>query len=165
MIEYNAAKAYEVIFKEIIPECIEHFKEKTQDYKGGPAFLLLGKRGQFGDINRKFWKLYQSMWMGVDLEGESEEEILKDFFGHVLLTLFCIKYGSVDQPIDPEEMAAKLEIAAAYGPWAAKDAVIKAPRYGLCGIGTCLALGKLWTGDQKHWVCNEHYKLWVELTT
>jgi hypothetical protein len=87
----EADEAYASIFDEIVPEAIAFFKSKTLDYRGGPAFLLLGARGQFSDINRKFWKLYQAIWEGQELEGEQPEEIVKDFIGHSLLLLYCLR--------------------------------------------------------------------------
>lgn len=168
MTEWNAAQAYEIIFNEIIPEAIEHFRQKTVDYTGGPAFLLLGKRGQFGDINRKYWKLYKSMWCGEPLEGEGEEEILEDFIGHCLLSIFCIRYGSLDQPLDPAVMAARMEMAQSIPSNRFQRVVtegmgLKTPLENMsCGVGVCPKEGKSWTPDQKHWVCDEHYNLWEE---
>lgn len=87
----NAKAAYAEVFNDIIPEVVEFFKGKTRDYEGGPAFMLLGSRGQFADMNRKFWKLYQAMWEGKTLEGEQPEEILMDFAGHVFLSIYCLR--------------------------------------------------------------------------
>lgn len=91
LIMSDARMAYDEIFEEIIPASIEFFRAKTKDYEGGPAFLLLGARGQFSDINRKFWKLYQAIWEGQPLEGEQPEEIVNDFLGHCWLLLYCLK--------------------------------------------------------------------------
>lgn len=90
----DAVKAYEAIFEQIIPDSIDFFRFKTKDYAGGPAFLLLGSGGQFSDINRKFWKLYQALWLGQPLEGEQPEEIVKDFIGHCWLLLYCLREES-----------------------------------------------------------------------
>lgn len=87
----EADEAYQAIFEEIVPEAVAFFKSKTLDYRGGPAFLLLGARGQFSDINRKFWKLYQAIWEGQELDGEQPEEIVKDFIGHAFLLLYCLR--------------------------------------------------------------------------
>lgn len=87
----SAEEAYANINDHITPEVIEHFKQKQKDYSGGPAFLLLGSKGQFSDINRKFWKLYAALWEGKELEGEQPEEILKDFIGHCLLAIYAIR--------------------------------------------------------------------------
>ena len=106
----EARQAYAEILESIIPECIEHFRGKTQDYSGGPAFQLLGLKGQFADINRKFWKLYQFMWLGEEPKGESIEEILKDFFGHVMLSLYCVRnQNSGEWTNDFEGVATKLD--------------------------------------------------------
>jgi hypothetical protein len=87
----SAEEAYDIINSTIIPEAIERFHDKQRDYSGGPAFMFLGTKGQFSDMNRKFWKLYQALWEGKPLEGESEEEVLFDFFGHVLLAIFGVR--------------------------------------------------------------------------
>jgi len=84
----DAAEAYQEIFDRIIPEAIEFFKSKTKDYEGGPAFQLLGTRGQFADINRKFWKLFHIVWEGKPPEFESESEIKMDMIGHLLMSLY-----------------------------------------------------------------------------
>lgn len=94
MSDDDAVKAYEEIFEKIIPDSIDFFRSKTKDYAGGPAFLLLGSGGQFSDINRKFWKLYQALWLGQTLEGEQPEEIVKDFIGHCWLLLYCLREES-----------------------------------------------------------------------
>lgn len=94
MSDNDAVKAYEAIFEQIIPDSIDFFRSKTKDYAGGTAFLLLGSGGQFSDINRKFWKLYQALWLGQPLEGEQPEEIVKDFIGHCWLLLYCLREES-----------------------------------------------------------------------
>lgn len=87
----GAEDAYTFINDIIVPMTIRHFKSKQKDYSGGPAFMLLGVRGQFSDLNRKFWKLYRALWEGESLEGEQPEEILMDFVGHCFLTLYCLR--------------------------------------------------------------------------
>ena len=103
----NAREAYKRIFEVVIPDTTEFFKSKTKDYEGGPAFQLLGSRGQFADINRKFWKLYQNIWEGKPLEGEQAEEIIKDMIGHLWLTLQCLrdeKEASLTKTLEPRDV-------------------------------------------------------------
>lgn len=103
----TAEEGYKYIADHIIPQTVQHFLDKTNDYRGGPAFLLLGSKGQFSDINRKFWKLYASIWEGQELEGEQPWEIVEDFVGHCFLMLLClaVESQSKDQPsqMTPEE--------------------------------------------------------------
>lgn len=101
----NSEEAYAEIDMEVIPRTIEKFKEKRRDYTGSPAFLFLGSKGQFSDINRKFWKLYVAVWEGKKLEGEQPEEIVMDFIGHCWLMLYCLK----EEKFDPEEKLPSFE--------------------------------------------------------
>jgi hypothetical protein len=78
----------EKIFKEILPPALERFVRKNADY--GDSAKFLGAKGQFADINPKFWKLYRALWLGERLVGESVEEILDDMIGHCLLSLYFI---------------------------------------------------------------------------
>lgn len=74
------------IFREILPDVLEKFLRKNADY-GDDTAAFLGAKGQFADINPKFWKLKKSLWDGEELQGEPVEEILFDLIGHCLLTL------------------------------------------------------------------------------
>lgn len=87
----EAEGAYRVINEEIAPRVLEHFKAKQHDYRGGPAFLFLGSKGQFSDMNRKFWKLYAAIWEGQELDGEQPDEIAADMIGHLLLLLYTLQ--------------------------------------------------------------------------
>jgi len=87
----NAGEAYRVINEEIAPEVLAFFQSKQSDYRGGPAFLFLGSKGQFSDLNRKFWKLYAAVWEGQKLTGEQADEIAADMIGHLLLLLYTLK--------------------------------------------------------------------------
>jgi hypothetical protein len=75
----------------IIDEARDLFVVKNDNY--GDTAQFLGAKGQFADINRKFWKLYGMLWtetipMYPDRgEGESVEEVLMDFIGHCALTI------------------------------------------------------------------------------
>lgn len=74
----------------IIPEVLKRFNFKDQDY--GDAFKLLGEKGQFSDINRKFWKLYNAIWLGRELVGEQPDEIAEDIIGHCLLLIYLLRF-------------------------------------------------------------------------
>lgn len=74
------------IFREILPDVLARFVKKNADY-GDDTAAFLGAKGQFADINPKFWKLKRALWDGEPLQGESLEEILADLVGHCLLTL------------------------------------------------------------------------------
>lgn len=87
----SAQEAYKDIDRDVIPQVIDHFQEKTRQYRGGPAFMMLGVQGQFSDINRKFWKLYDALWEGNELEGEQPIEICEDMIGHLFLTIWLLK--------------------------------------------------------------------------
>lgn len=86
-----AESAYREINEDIIPEVVELFKSKQRDYSGGPAFMFLGTKGQFSDMNRKFWKLYASVWEGKTLEHEQAEEIAMDMIGHLFLLIYGLR--------------------------------------------------------------------------
>lgn len=76
------------IFQDILPSVLDRFIVKNADY--GDTASFLGAKGQFADINPKFWKLKKSLWDGETLHGESLEEILADLIGHCLLTLYFL---------------------------------------------------------------------------
>lgn len=78
----------EAIFKEILPAVLSRFVRKNADYGTYAAFL--GTKGQFSDLNRKYWKLKRALWDGEELIGESIEEICSDLIGHCLLTLLFL---------------------------------------------------------------------------
>lgn len=79
----------------IMDEAQTLYKRKAAGYKGveGDTADILGAKGQFADINRKFWRLKAMLWdevvpMYPDAgAGESVEEILMDFIGHAALTI------------------------------------------------------------------------------
>jgi hypothetical protein len=84
-------EAYRHINEELIPEVLDKFVAKQADYSGGEGFLFLGSKGQFSDMNRKFWKLYRGIWEDTPLRDESLEEVVEDFIGHSFLLLFCLR--------------------------------------------------------------------------
>lgn len=98
-------QAYAYINEVITPTVITKFKLKQRDYSGGPAFLFLGSKGQFSDMNRKFWKLYAAVWEGKELEGEQPIEIAEDMIGHLLLLIYTLLPDEVlDDQAPPEEV-------------------------------------------------------------
>jgi hypothetical protein len=83
----------------IMDEAQTLYKRKSAGYKtadGDPADVL-GIKGQFSDINRKFWKLKGMLWdetIPIEVDkgmGESAEEVLMDFIGHAALTIDMLR--------------------------------------------------------------------------
>jgi hypothetical protein len=74
-----------LILNEVVPETVRLWQRKNADYRGQQVFL--GRKAQFSDINRKFWKLKQSMWDDVPLDFEDEEQIMMDMIGHLLMAI------------------------------------------------------------------------------
>lgn len=83
-----ATEQARAIFREVLPPVLERFVRKNADYGNTAAFL--GARGQFADLNPKFWKLKKALWDGDKLLGESIEEICSDLVGHALLTIYFL---------------------------------------------------------------------------
>lgn len=84
--------AYKEINHEITPEVLELFRSKQGNHTVGDHFLLLGARGQFAELNKKFWKLYAAVWEGsVELIGEDVEEVAADMIGHLLLLIYSVR--------------------------------------------------------------------------
>lgn len=69
----------------VMPATLELFLYKNKGYGDGADSL--GARGQFADINRKYWKLRRALWEGEDLTGESLIEVCHDLVGHLWLTI------------------------------------------------------------------------------
>jgi len=74
-----------------LPAALQRFIRKNVDY--GDAAVHLGSKGQFADMNRKYWKLKAALWDGKKLTGEPIEEVLQDMIGHCLLTLHFLNRG------------------------------------------------------------------------
>jgi hypothetical protein len=93
---------YQMIQDEIMPKVMERFLTKAGDY--GDAWKLLGAKGQFSDINRKFWKLYRSIWEDKELQGEQPAECAEDIIGHclILLWIFHQEGGGEPTPLGAE---------------------------------------------------------------
>jgi hypothetical protein len=78
------------ILTHVLPRVVELFLIKARDYTredGTNWSEILGEKAQFVDMWRKMGKLYNGLWEGRELDGESVEEILMDLVGHILLTL------------------------------------------------------------------------------
>lgn len=73
----------------LVIEWNKRFSEKQQDY--ADTHLFLGSKGQFSDMNRKFWKLYRAVWQGQPLVGEQAEEIAFDLVGHCFLLIDSLR--------------------------------------------------------------------------
>lgn len=86
----HETQAREVIMDRILPGFMDRFCDKADDY--GESWKLLGAKGQFSDINRKFWKLYYSIWLGQELVGEQPDECAEDIIGHCLILLYILRY-------------------------------------------------------------------------
>lgn len=84
-------EAYEAINGRVTEEALARFRSKQADHPGEGHFLLLGSRGQFAELNKKFWKLYHAVWLGeVELIGEQVDEVIDDMIGHLLLMKYCV---------------------------------------------------------------------------
>src|SRR3954452_437653 len=88
-------KEYNTILHGILPDVVDRFTSKAGDY--GDAWKLLGAKGQFSDINRKFWKLYNSIWLDKELQGEQPDECAEDIIGHCLLLLYILREESTPE--------------------------------------------------------------------
>lgn len=82
---------YLPIVDEFLPEFLEMFAERSSDY--GETYRFLGSKGQFSDINRKFYKLKRAIWDGEELKGEQVDEILNDIIAHCFLMKLCQREG------------------------------------------------------------------------
>lgn len=80
------------------------FRSKQSDHPGEGHFMLLGARGQFAELNKKFWKLYHAVWRGdIDLIGEDVEEVASDMVGHLLLMIWCLQNEPEEAKEDGDE--------------------------------------------------------------
>jgi hypothetical protein len=79
----------------IMDEAQTLYRRKARGYEhaGGDTADVLGAKGQFADINRKFWVLKGMLWDETITpypdagEGEDVEQVLMDFIGHAALTI------------------------------------------------------------------------------
>lgn len=95
----------------IMDEAQALYKRKAAGYRGVEGDLAdhLGVKGQFVDINRKFWKIKAMLWdevvpMYPDAgAGEDVEEILMDFIGHAALTIDFIRQSNIKESMQDGE--------------------------------------------------------------
>lgn len=78
------------LIEQDLPRFLELFISRSREYGDDNKFVL-GSRGQFADMWRKFGKLKTGIWEGneTQLTSESVDEILMDLLGHCFLTLQC----------------------------------------------------------------------------
>lgn len=84
-LEANAKLRQEIINVHV-PEVLAKWLKKNEDYAGQQVFL--GRKAQFADINRKFWKLKSAMWDGKAMLFEDELELIDDMIGHLLMARY-----------------------------------------------------------------------------
>lgn len=77
----------------ILTEAKKMWQERRGDY--GDAFIELGPQGQFSDIWRKVFKLKRSVWDGIELHGESPEQIAMEIIPHCLMLVYLIRQERV----------------------------------------------------------------------
>lgn len=94
----DRADAYREINGKITGQVLDLFRSKQADHPGEGHFLLLGSRGQFAELNKKFWKLYHAVWNGSELIGEPVEEVASDMVGHLLLMIYCLRHEDEEAP-------------------------------------------------------------------
>ena len=87
--EVDGPSPVDEILVKHLPEVVQLFRAKARDYQAEGVFTAdaLGAAGQFADLWRKIPKLKKAMWDREELVGEQAEEILMDFFGHVMLAI------------------------------------------------------------------------------
>lgn len=85
-----------MIVNVILPGLLSRFAIAAGDYRD--AYKLLGEKGQFSDINRKYWKLKHAVWDGQSLEGEDVNQIAEDIICHCLLLLLIRWENGVQDP-------------------------------------------------------------------
>lgn len=77
--------AYADINGRLTKEVLARFRSKQADHPGEGHFMMLGSKGQFAELNKKFWKLYHAVWKSNRLIGEDPIEVMDDMIGHLLL--------------------------------------------------------------------------------
>lgn len=73
----------------ILQRAAGRWSSKNLDYGGQQMFL--GLKAQFADINRKFWKLYQAVWLDQPPVHEPTVEICEDMIGHLLMMIYFLE--------------------------------------------------------------------------
>lgn len=93
-VEFPPTEQAARILTEVLPDALRLFLQKNQDYAGADGDNTsdeLGSAGQYAELKRKMGKLKRALWDRLPMEFEQPDEILRDFFGHVLLALLFIK--------------------------------------------------------------------------
>lgn len=69
-------------------DALSMFVHKNAAY-GEPEAGDLGARGQYADMHRKWKRLRKHLWEGMPWpeEGESFDQVMMEFIGHILLTI------------------------------------------------------------------------------
>lgn len=86
LFDENLTPVHRVILRDIVPVVLNDFVVAGNDYRN--AHDLLGVKGQFSDINRKFWKLYNAIWLDQPLTREGVDQVVADIIGHCFLLLY-----------------------------------------------------------------------------
>lgn len=99
------------LIEQDLPRFMSLFISKSREYGDSNKFVL-GSRGQFADMWRKFGKLKTGMWEGKEdqLTSESVDEILLDLIGHCFLTLQCRRAEATTDFDTAEEGKAEIDL-------------------------------------------------------
>lgn len=153
--------AYTVINETITREVLDLFQRKQGNHTTGEHFLLLGAKGQFAELNKKFWKLYAAVWTGeVELIGEDVEEVASDMIGHLLLLIYSLRRDRFrEDETDAQAGGSRPTSAQRSGPSAhegggPRGGIPETPRCGRCE--DCLASDPVWCGM---WTVPNEYAL------
>jgi hypothetical protein len=100
LLEENLTHVHRTILRDIVPVVLNDFVIAGNDYRN--AHDLLGIKGQFSDINRKFWKLYNAIWLDQPLTREGVDQVVADIIGHCFLLLYHLNPGGDDGDVEYE---------------------------------------------------------------
>lgn len=90
---------YKYIRSHIIPKLQTRVVKAQEHY--GDTFMHLGVKGQFVEINGKYWTLRRFLWEDKQPTREDVDEILYDMIGHCLLILALRHKGDSSGEIHP----------------------------------------------------------------
>lgn len=79
-------RSSEYIMNTIFPQWAKHFLAKNADY-GDQHRYALGPRAEYVGIDRKMYKLEETIWHERDLNGEQAREILFDIIGQSFILI------------------------------------------------------------------------------
>lgn len=113
-----------------LPRFLDLFLTRSREYGDDNKFVL-GSRGQFADMWRKFGKLKTGIWEGKEaqLTSEGVDEILVDLIGHCFLTLQCRRHEGIEgkgfrgEDVDTfqgEEPKKDLDVSTDYSYWSSE---------------------------------------------